>query len=156
MSTPAPTADQTFLLRPRPPLRGLAISAVAILVGVVVLVAASEFGWPPAASWVGLTLGFAGVLVGVAAWVSARRLRSEIVVRTNGLTVAGARGRTTLPWSEIEGVTAIEHQLILNRTDGGPEVVIINPRGGREPAYPALVEAIRRRMDADRGYRPLT
>ena len=143
------------MLRSSPPLRGLAISAVAMLVGVVVTVASTEFGWPAAVGWLGLALMGAGAVVGVAAWVSARRLRSEVVVRANGLTVAGVRGRTTLRWSDIEGVTAIEHQVMLVGKQDAPEVVIVNPRGAREPAYPALVAAIRRRLDDDRGYHTL-
>jgi hypothetical protein len=148
-------ADQTFVLRPSPPLRGLAISAAAVLVGVVVMVAATEFGWPAPLTWLALALVVAGAVIGVAAWVSARRLRSEIVVRETGITVAGVRGRTTLPWSAVDRVTAIDNQLVLIRKDDGPQVLIVNPRGAREPSYVRLVTAIRRRMDDDRGYRTL-
>jgi hypothetical protein len=56
-------------------------------------------------------------------------------------------------WADIDNVTLTGPRLTLVRKTGDP-VVVVNPRTPADPTFTALLAALSRRLDADRGYHP--
>jgi hypothetical protein len=99
----------------------------------------------------GLAFAIALALAGV---ILASRLRSTLVLDTDGITLVRGRRTERLPWSDIESVRLTGPRLtFLTKTASGTAVSVINPRGRTDPVFAALVTAIRDRLDVDRGYR---
>ena len=150
-STPSPERiqlpDHVFELRSPPPVRALAIASAAAIAGAVVIVLSSH----PAVTVVGaLLLGF-GVLLAVLAMVLAARLRGRVRVGEAGLEVSRGGRRGHLAWSDIDRVQESRHQLIVVARNDQRDLVITvpGPRGG---TYVRLVQALKLRLDASRGY----
>ena len=96
-------------------------------------------------------LGLA-VALAVAAVVIVARLRADLVVEPEAITVRRSGQVQRVPWAEIDTVTLTGPRLALVRK-AGADVVVINPRTPTDPTFVALLAAISRRLDADRGYR---
>ena len=146
-------ADETFELRARPPVRALAISAVAAVAGAAVLVLAGH----PVVFVIGIVLLAFGVLLATAALVLAARLRSTVRFSPDGLSVTGGsafgrRRQQSLAWTEIAKVESHGHRLVALATEGGPDLTITVP-DTRTPTYARLVDSLRVRLDTSRGYR---
>ena len=144
--------DQRFTLTAPPPVRALAIAAVTALVGAGLMVASRALDLGAVVLVVGLVgLGLA-VALAAAALVLVARVRAELVMEPEAITVRRSRQVQRVPWAEIDTVTLAGRRLALARK-AGADVVVINPRTPTDPTFVALLETISRRLDADRGYR---
>lgn len=146
--------SEHFTLTAAPPIRTLAIASLVSIVGAALMVGSRAFRLGPIAlvlGAVGLTFAIALALAGV---ILASRLRSTLVLDTDGITVVRGRRADRLPWSDIDSVQLAGPRLtFLPKTASGVEVSVINPRARTDPTFTALVTAIRDRLDVDRGYR---
>ena len=143
--------DQRFTLTAPPPVRALAIAAVTALVGAGLMVAAQVLDLGPVVLVVGLVgLGLA-VALAVAALVLAARARADLVMEPEAITVRRAGQERRVPWGDIDSVTLTGPRLTLVRKTGAG-VVVVNPRTPTDPTFTALLNAIQRRLDTDRGY----
>ncbi|CAA9313712.1 MAG: hypothetical protein AVDCRST_MAG61-1909 [uncultured Friedmanniella sp.] len=146
---------QRFTLQPRPPVRALAIAAVSDLVGALLLVGWGALDLPIAVAVVGaLALAFGTVLVG-AALVLNGRLRTQVQLAAEAITVVRGGRQRSVPWSAVEEVKLQHPQLHVVATDPADGLVIVNPRAAGDPLFASMMDAIRQRLDTDRGYRPL-
>ena len=144
--------DQRFILTAPPPVRALAIAAVTALVGAGLMVASRMLDLGTVVLVVGLVgLGLA-VALALTALVLVARSRAELVMEPEAITVRRTGQVQRLPWAEIDTVTLTGPRLALVRK-AGTDVVVINPRTPTDPTFVALLAAISRRLDADRGYR---
>ena len=144
--------EQRFSLSAPPPVRPLAIAAVIALVGAGLMVASQVLELGAVVLVVGLVgLGLA-VALAIAAVVIVARLRTDLVVEPEAITVRRSGQVQRVPWAEIDTVTLTGPRLALVRK-AGADVMVINPRTPTDPTFVALLAAISRRLDADRGYR---
>jgi hypothetical protein len=152
---PAPPPVERFTLRAAPPLRPLFIAAVTELAGAVLLVLWRAAGLPVVVGVLGVVLLVLGAALVTAALVLTARLRAEVVLEADELTVVRAGRRRTLRWREVREVTLEHPRLRLLADDPAAELVVVNPRPPGDPHFAALAAAVTRRLDSDRGYRGL-
>ena len=99
---------------------------------------------------------FAVVLI-VVALVLTLRLRTTLIVDPQSITIIRGRRRRAVPWSMIDRVRMQGPRLLLITTpEGGPDALVINPRGSTDATFSALIAEIQSRLNADRGYRPIS
>jgi Bacterial PH domain len=146
--------SERFALTAAPPIRTLAIAALVAIVGAALMVGSRALSLGPVVLVVGAAgLAFA-IALALAGVILASRLRSTLVLDTDGITLVRGRRTERLPWSDIESVRLTGPRLtFLTKTASGTAVSVINPRGRTDPVFAALVTAIRDRLDVDRGYR---
>ncbi|MFP5283890.1 MAG: PH domain-containing protein [Actinomycetes bacterium] len=145
------TATQLFTLAPAPPVRPLAAAAALTLIGAGLLVmgAVADRAVAVAIGTVLLTVGLA--LTGLG-WLFWRRLRFAVALNASGLTVRRGRRTRSLRWEEISEVSATPLRLTLVPRSGR-RLVVVSPQRSTAPILTLLADAIRERLDADRGYR---
>lgn len=144
--------EQRFTLTAPPPVRALAIAAVTALVGAGLILTSRVLDLGALVLLIGLVgLGLA-VALAVAALVLTARARAELVMETEAIAVLRGGQVQRVPWAEIDTVTLTGPRLALVRK-AGADVVVLNPRTPTDPTFTALLTAISRRLDADRGYR---
>jgi hypothetical protein len=153
-SQPAPPV-QRFTLTPPPPLRPLLITAVTVLVGAVLLVLWASADLPAVVGVLGgllLVLGLA--LLGTAV-VLAARLRTEVRLEDDALTVVRRGQQRSVPWDQVREVTLQHPRLTVLTDEPAGRLVVVNPRRPTDPNFAALAQAVTARLDRDRGYREL-
>ena len=154
--TPDQASVQRFVLRARTPLNALALAAGLEVIGAILLVTWGALDLPLVVGILGgllLACGGGAMLAGV---LALRRFAQTVELTSMGVTVAGAQGTRTLPWSSVTQVTLNGRVLTLQTgSDRDEPVEVLNPRGPAEVTFAALIEALRERLDTDRGYRPL-
>jgi hypothetical protein len=145
--------DQRFTLTAPVPVRALAIAAVTAVVGAGLAVASRMLDLGAVVLGVGLVgIGLALALV-VAALVLEARARTDLSLQSDAVTVRRAGQAQRVAWADIDNVTLTGPRLTLVRKSGNP-VVVVNPRTPADPTFTALLAALSRRLDADRGYHP--
>jgi hypothetical protein len=150
---PRPQAARFTLTAP-PPVRSLAISAVAAVMAAVVTVLGSAFDLPQAVTVVGISLMIFAIMLAAAALVLTRRLRTTLILDPESITIINGRRRRVVPWSTIASVRQQGSRLLLiTKPDGGANATVVNPRTETDARFEALLGEIRQRLDADRGYR---
>jgi hypothetical protein len=153
--TPRPE-EARFVLAPPPPLRSLAISAVAAVVAAAVMVFATALDLPRAVVIAGVAIMIFAVVLAVVALVLTVRLRTTLILDYQSITITTGRQRRVMAWSMIDSVKMQGPRLVLiTKPEGGPDVTVINPRESTDAAFSALIAEIGTRMDADRGYKRL-
>jgi phosphate/sulfate permease len=154
---PDPTpADERFELKPAPPVRAMAISAIGAVVGAGLIVLAAAQDWSLVIVIIGIAVLIFAVSLAVTAALLVRRLRTVIVAGSDELTVLRGRQSRSVAWSVIDKVNLRGPRLtVITRNGGGANVVVTNPRTPDDPTFLALIAAVRRRLDVDRGYQPL-
>ena len=136
-------------------MRALAIAAAAEVVGALLLVGWGALDLPVAVAVVGgLILAFGTVLVG-AALVLSGRLRTQVHLGADEITVTRGGQHRSLAWSKVEEVKLQHPRLHVVGSDPADGLVIVNPRAAGDPLFASLMDAIRQRLDTDRGYRGL-
>ena len=145
-----------FVLTPPPPVRSLAISAVAAVIAAAVLVLASAFLLPRAWAIAGIVIMVFAFALAVVALVLTVRLRTTLILDSKSITIIKGRHRRVLDWSMIDSVRLQGPRLkLITKPQGGRDATVLNPRSATEARFTALVADIGRRLDADRGYRRL-
>ena len=82
-------------------------------------------------------------------------MRTVVVAGSDDLAVLRGRQSRSVAWSEIDKVSLRGPRLtVITKTGGGANLVVINPRTPADPTFAALIAAVRRRLDVDRGYQP--
>jgi hypothetical protein len=135
--------------------RSLAISAGAAVIAAVVIVLGGTLDLPQAVTAAGVALLLLAVVLAVAALVLTARLRTTVVLDAESITITrGRRRRRVLSWSMIETVRRQGPRLLLiTKPEDGTDASVLNPGPATEATFDALIADIKRRLDADRGYR---
>jgi hypothetical protein len=153
-ATPQPQQTQ-FVLAPPPPVRSLAISAVAALIGAALIVLTGALDLAQAVL-AGIAIMIFAIALAAVALVLTVRLRTTLILNHQSITIIRRKRRRVLDWSMIDSVTQRGARLILvTKPDGGAEATVLNPRAADDPTFTALAAEIGRRLDADRGYQRL-
>jgi hypothetical protein len=142
---------QTYVLKPRPPVRALAIASVLAVVGAVLIVLSNAAGHP---AWVLIPealLLAAAVALAVAALLATRRLTTTAGLDESGIELSRGGRTTTLAWSEITAVELAPHHILL-RSGADVAAAVPNPRGASDPGVREFLDAVRRSLDDNRGY----
>lgn len=141
-----------FELSAPAPLRALAIAAAAAVVAMVLLVV-SGLADSTVILVLGLVILVLAVAMGLGAVLLTRRLRTEVVLDVDGITVTQGGSSHTLAWSHVDEVGLRGRHLVLTAKPGqGEDAAVLNPGNRADPAFLAVVTAVRDRLDADRGY----
>jgi hypothetical protein len=150
-------AQQTkFVLTPPPPVRSLAISAVAAVIAAAVLVLASALQLPRAVAIAGIVIMVFAVALAVIALVLTVRLRTTLILDSKSITIIKGRHRRVLDWSMIDSVRLQGPRLkLITNPQGGVDATVLHPRSATDASFTELVADIGRRLDADRGYQRL-
>jgi hypothetical protein len=150
-------AETRFTLAPPPPVRSLAISAVAALIAVVMIVLRSALDLPAALSIAAIVVMIFAIVLALVALVLTVRLRTTLILDSRSITIIRRRHRTVVSWSRIDRVKMQGARLLLiTEPEDDPDVAVVNPRGSDDATFAALVAEIQRRLNADRGYRPIS
>jgi hypothetical protein len=148
--------ETRFELAPPPPVRSLAISAVAALIAVVMIVLRSALDLPAAVSIAAIVVMIFAIVLALVALVLTVRLRTTLILDSRSITIIRRRRRRVVPWSRIDQVKMQGAQMLLiTKPEDDPDMAVVNPRGRMDATFAALVAEIQRRLNADRGYRPI-
>ncbi len=147
---------ERFVLRPRPPVRALALSAGLDLVGAVLIVLGSD-----AANTLLVVIGVVVLVLGLAllaaALIGYRRFSTVVEMDDRGLAIRSAGKTARRRWNEINQVRAQDHHVYLwTDSDDGETLQIVCPRGPSDPEVGRLQITLARALDADRGYRNIS
>ena len=145
-----------FVLTPPPPVRSLAISAVAAVIASAAIVLASTLQLPRALAIAGIVIMIFAFVLAVVALVLTVRLRTTLILNPSSITIIKGRHRRVLDWSMIDSVRLQGPRLkLITKPQCGADATVLNPRSVADIRFTALVADIGRRLDADRGYQRL-
>lgn len=145
---------ETYVLTAGQPVRASAISAVIDLIAAVLIVIGVDRS-NAVLIVIGAVLFLIGIALVVLGAVLRRRVRTEVRLDTDGITIS-AGGRTAAArWREITGVTTDRQSIYLDRDENQPVLKIDSPRGDADPQFGRLSAELAHRLDQDRGYRNL-
>ncbi len=139
-----------YLIRPRPPVRALAIAAVATLVGAVVLVLSVSLGWPVIVGVLAVLLLLGGAaLAGAALWAMRRHVVA-LTLDEEGYHVAGAGQRHQGQWADVTRVAQNQagDRLVIHQGQARTHLVFA---GRDEQLIADVVEDIKARLRAVHG-----
>lgn len=145
-------ATQRFTLNARPPVRPLAIGAGTVVVGAVLLVLWQALALPTAVAVLAGLLLVLGLALVLAALLLTARLRTEVKLYPNAISVVRRGQERSVSWREVTEVSLTHPRLSLLTEDRAGGLVVVNPRQASDPVFADLVDQVRRRLDADRGY----
>jgi hypothetical protein len=146
-----------FTLTAPPPVRSLAISAVAAVMAAVVIVLGSALDLPHAVTIAGVGLMIFALALAVVALVLTARLRTAFILDSESITIIKGRRRRVVRWSMIDIVRGQGPRLLLfTKPEGGSDVTVVNPSAATDTTFSALIAEIQKRLDADRGYRQVS
>jgi hypothetical protein len=150
---PAQPPTQQFTLDAAPPVRPLAISAGAVVVGAVLMVLWHSAGLSLVVGVLAGLLMVLGVALALTALVLTARLRTEVRLEPEALTVVRRGRQRSVPWDQVREVTLQHPRLTVTATAPDADLVVVNPRSAGDPRFASLLGEIKQRLDADRGYR---
>jgi hypothetical protein len=146
--------EARYLLTAPPPVRSLAISAVAALIAAAMTVLGGAFDLPPVVTVGGIGLMIFAVVLAAFALVLTARLRTTLILDPASITIIKGRRHRVVPWSTIDIVRRQGPRLLLiTKPKGDSDVTVINPRAATDATFSSLIAEIQKRLDADRGYR---
>jgi hypothetical protein len=142
------------MLAASPPVRSLAISAGTAVVAAVMIVLGSALDLSQVVAAAGVGLLIFAVVLALAALVLTARLRTTLVLDPESITIIKGRRRRIVSWSMIDTVKRQGPRLLLiTKAEDGTDASVLNPGPATEATFDALIAEIKRRLDADRGYR---
>lgn len=144
-------AATTHQVRQRPALRALALSALLMLVGLVLVLMAELLDRNLLLTVGGLLALVLGAGLFGASWWVARAARMQVVLDEDGYAIQGRDSAQSRRWADVRRVTSASGRLTLFLADG-TRVLLAVPRGRRDD-FDALGADIARRLDQSRGYR---
>jgi hypothetical protein len=156
VSLTSPEGDvQQYVLRAQTPLRALVLSSGCEVVGAILLVLWGALDLPVVVAVLGgLLLAFGGAVL-LAAVLAFGRLAQTVELSRAGITVRTRSRTAQRVWSDITEVKQQGPWLILQtHPEDEDPLAIRNPGGGAARTFTSIVEGVRSRLDADRGYRP--
>jgi len=145
-------AATTHQVRQRPALRALALAALLMLVGLVLVLMADLLDRNLALTVIGLLALVLGAALFGASWWVARAARMQVVLDEDGYAIQGRDSAQEGRWADVRRVTSAAGRITLFLADG-TRVLLAVPRGRRDD-LDALGADIARRLDQNRGYRP--
>jgi hypothetical protein len=149
--------EERFTLTAPPPVRSLAISAVAAVIAAAMIVLGSALDLPQVVTIAGVVLMIFACALAVVALVITARLRTTLALDPQSITIIKGRRRRVVPWSAIDIVKRQGPRLLLvTRPDDGDDATVLNPGTSNDATFEALIAEIQRRLNADRGYRRLS
>lgn len=154
MSDPRPDQPgvQQYTLNAAPPVRPLAIAAVAVVLGAVLLVLWHSARLSLVIGVLAALLMVLGVALAVAALVLTARLRTEVRLEPEALTVVRRGRQRSVPWDQVREVTLDHPRLTVIAAEPDADLVVVNPRPAGDPRFASLLAEVKQRLDADRGY----
>ena len=145
------------MLAPLPPVRSLAISAVAAVTAAAMMVLTSAIDLPQVVAVAGIGIMIFAIVLTLVALVLTVRLRTALILDPHSITIIKGRRRRVVPWSMIDRVRMRGARLLLiTKPEGGPDATVLNPRATTDATFSALIAEIQQRLDADRGYERLS
>jgi hypothetical protein len=93
-----------------------------------------------------------GVALAVAALVLTARLRTEVRLEPEALTVVRRGRQRSVPWDQVREVTLDHPRLTVIAAEPDADLVVVNPRPAGDPRFASLLAEVKQRLDADRGY----
>jgi hypothetical protein len=148
--------ETRFALAPPPPVRSLAISAVAALIAVVMIVLSSALDLPAAVTIAAIVVMTFAIVLALVALILTVQLRTTLILDSRSITIIRRRHRRVVPWSVIDSVKMQgARMLLITEPEDDPDAAVVNPPGSNDATFAALVTEIQRRLNADRGYRPI-
>jgi hypothetical protein len=149
--------ETRFALTPPPPVRSLAISAVVALTAAALIVLRSALDLPAAVTVAAIVVMIFAIVLAIVAVVLTVRLRTTLILDSRSITIIRRRHRRVVPWSVIDRVKMQGARvLLITEPEDDPDAAVVNPRGSNDATFAALVAEIQRRLNADRGYRPIS
>lgn len=140
----------THQIRQGPQVRALALAAVLMLLGVVVVLMAQLIDANPLLLVIGLVvIGFGFALLGGVAWVT-RAARVRVVLDEDGYAIEGRGTTETGKWSDVGRVTRGNDRITLHHKDGTRVQLVVARSASAD--LDALGADIAQHLDADRGY----
>lgn len=133
-------------------MRAFAVAAVGAVVAAVLLVGSEAFGWGLVGRVLGVVVGAGVVALLLAALAAARRQGVTVEFDEAGYRVAGATGDHAGTWREVKRVTQGPGRLTFH-LDADRRFHLVAP--GAPERLDAMASDIAKRLDDDRGYRPL-
>jgi hypothetical protein len=146
--------EARFALTAPPPVRSLAISAVAAVIAAAMIVLSSALDLPRVVMIAGVSLMIFATSLAVVALGLTARLRTTLLLDAESITIInGRRRRRVVAWSTIKVVRRQGPRLLLITKPGdGEDATVINPGTATDATFGALIAEIQRRLDVDRGY----
>jgi hypothetical protein len=149
--------ETRFALTPPPPVRSLAISAVVALIAAALMVLKSALDLPAAVTTAAIVVMIFAIVLALVALVLTVRLRTTLILDSRSITIIRRRRHIVVPWSVIDRVTVQGARVsLITEPEDDPDAAVVNPRGSNDATFAALVAEIQRRLNADRGYRPIS
>lgn len=149
--------EARFTLTAPPPVRSLAISAVAAVIAAAMVVLGSALDLPNVVTIAGVGLMIFACALAVVALVLTAQLGTTLALDLHSITIIRGRRRRVVPWSTIEIVKRHGPRLqLITKPDGGEDATVLNPGTSNDATFDALIAEIQRRLDADRGYGRVT
>jgi hypothetical protein len=135
----------------------LAISAGAALMAAAMIVLGSALDLPQVVMIAGVALMVFAVVLAVVAVALTVRLRTTLILDPESIVIINGRRRRVLTWSTIDIARRQGKRLLLITKPGsGSDVIVVNRRAETDATFSALIAEIRKRLNADRGYRQLS
>lgn len=146
--------EQSYILAPRSTTRVFAIAAVIDVIGIVLLAVGFALNkWYVIIPGVVVILGGAVLL----SLTMMMRVRVSTTVRLTDeqLSISAGGKKASAAWSEISDVSSGGQTIYLTLNNQQPALKIDSPRGADDPKLQELATELTRRLDQNRGYRPL-
>lgn len=147
--------DTRYIITPRPPVRGLLIAALLVVLGAGLLVAAVALDWHPAAGVAGGVVFLLGIVLMVIGFVSMRTRRSELLFTDSGYQLKGPDGVQKGSWKGVSRVTrsTTSRRLSIVNSKGRRTQLVFAP--GAQAQYEQMLADMVERLDSAKGYRNL-
>jgi len=135
--------------------RPLAIAAGTVVIAALLVVLWRSAALPLVVGVLGAVLLVLGLGLALTAVLLTARLRTEVLLEPEAVTVVRGGRRRSVSWSQVREVTLEHPRLTLVSGDSEAGLVVVNPRSAGDRRFGDLVASITQRLDSDRGYREL-
>jgi hypothetical protein len=146
---------QKYVLTAAPPVRAVAIGAIADLIAAVLLVLGIDRG-AVAMIVIGIVVSVLALGLIVAALLLRTKVRTVVRLDDDAVAITSGGKQASATWAEITGVSTDGPTIYLDRKPAdGPPLKIGSPRGAADVSFNRLADELTRRLDRNRGYRRL-